>query len=370
MISCTDCIMNCSIEEFKIDKNGKCNFCQEWENEKNKFINFSERQISINLSEIKNKLLTLKNNQKYDCVIGLSGGVDSSFVVFQAWKLGLNPIVIHMDNGWNSKTSNYNINKILEKTNFDYKTLILNWNEFKELQISFLKAGVPDIELITDHAIFSFIIKFALEQKIKFIISGVNFATEHSTVPSWGWRKDDFNHIKKIHKIFGRKELVNFPKMYPFKKFYYEKVKKKIEVINILDLINYKSFQAKEILKKEFDWQDYGGKHHESFFTMFFQGYILPRKFKIDKRLLHFSCLIRNKELTRNEALELMKLTILDTQKEKQYINFFKKKLSLSDLEFEQIMKSKPRRHEDYDTNFFQNSVFRFLKKTIKKIIK
>tara|TARA_B100001173_G_scaffold312530_1_gene334413 strand:+ start:5571 stop:6680 length:1110 start_codon:yes stop_codon:yes gene_type:complete len=369
MFSCPVCIMNDSVKEFKMTKANICNFCDEWEKQKNSYINFTEDEIAQNLSKIKKKIFSIKNNSNYDCVIGLSGGTDSSFVVYQAWKLGLKPIIIHMDNGWNSKTSNHNISKILDKTNFDYKTLILDWEEFRNLQISFLKAGVPDIELITDHAIFAYIIDFAIKEEIKFILSGVNFATEHSTVNSWGWRKDDFNHIRKIHKKFGKKELKTFPKMYPFKKFYYEKIKKKINVINILDFINYNSSDAKQILKKEFNWECYGGKHQESFFTMFFQGYILPKKFKIDKRILHLSCMIRNKEITRERALEIISLPSISTQKISQYENFFKKKLQLSNEEFDKIMSDKPKHHSDYDIDIYDNLLFKLTKKVIKNLL-
>ena len=271
-----------------------------------------------------------------------------------------------MDNGWNSKISNQNISKILEKTGFDYKTLILNWNEFKDLQRSFLKAGVPDIEILTDHAIFAYILNFSLKNNIKFIISGVNFATEHSIIPSWGWRKDDFNHIKKIQKKFGTAEINTFPKMYPIKKFLYEKIFKKVKYINLLDYINYNSASAKKTLKEVFDWVDYGGKHHESFFTMFFQGYILPNKFKIDKRLLHLSCLIRNNELNRDEALNILELPYLETQKIKEYKNFFMKKLSISEVEFQEIMNSKPKKHSEYDIDFYNNFVIKYLAKLFK----
>lgn len=369
MISCPVCIMNDSIKEFKMTKTNICNFCAEWEKQKHLYTNFTQNKISQNLSNIKKKIVGSKNNKKYDCVIGLSGGTDSSFVVYHAWKLGLNPIIIHMDNGWNSKTSNHNINKILDRTGFDYKTLILDWEEFRDLQISFLKAGVPDIELITDHAIFAYIIDFAVKENIKFILSGVNFATEHSTINSWGWRKDDFNHIKKIHKIFGKHKLKTFPKMYPFKRFYYENIKKKINVINLLDFINYNSLEAKEILKKEFNWENYGGKHRESFFTMFFQGYILPEKFKIDKRILHLSCMIRNQEITRDKALEITALPPLESQNINQYVNFFKKKLQLSNDEFVKIMSEKPKRHSDYDIDIYNNWVFQLIKKTVKKLL-
>lgn len=359
--------MNETIEEFKLDESGMCNFCLEWNKKKSTYLNFTKEEENKNLENLKKKLLKVRKN--YDCIVGLSGGTDSSFVIYKLWKMGIKPLVIHMDNGWNSSISNLNISKILNKTQFDYETLILNWKEFKDLQTSFLRANVPDIELVTDHAIFAFIINYALKLKIKYIISGVNFATEHSVIPSWGWRKDDFSHIKKIHNIFGKIKLKTFPKMYPLKKFFYEKISKKIEIINLLDLMNYNTRTAKEILKKEFDWKDYGNKHHESFFTKFFQGYILPKKFNIDKRVLHLSCLIRNNEISRDDAMEQLKMPNLETQKINEYKNFFKKKLSLSDEEFMSIMTSKPKKHSDYSMDFYNNFFFKSISGLLKKIL-
>ena len=358
--------MNDTVKEFKLNNRGICNFCEEWENEKKNFIFEENYHLGPNLKKIKQKIQN--QNSIYDCVVGLSGGVDSSYVVYLLWKLKLNPIIIHMDNGWNSKISNSNISKILDKTKFDFKTLIINWREFKDLQRSFLFSGVPDIELATDHAIFAYILNFALDNNIKYIVSGVNFATEHSTIPSWGWRKDDFNHIASIHKIFGNVELKTFPKMTILKRFFYEKLIKKVQTINILDHINYSTKHAKEVLNKEFDFEDYGSKHQESFFTMFFQGYILPKKFKIDKRILHLSCLIRNKEISRNKALDILSLPNIDTQKLEEYKNYFKKKLSLSDEEFSLIMNSEPVSHYKYSNTFFESSAFFKIKKFIKKI--
>ena len=359
--------MNDTITEFNLDKSGKCNFCLDWEKKKLLYSNFTEKEENSNLESLKKKFKKSKND--YDCIVGLSGGTDSSFVIYKLWKMDINPLVIHMDNGWNSSISNLNISKMLNLTQFDYETLILNWKEFKDLQISFLKSDVPDIELVTDHAIFAYIINYALKKKIKYIISGVNFATEHSVIPSWGWRKDDFSHIKKIHKLFGTVKLKTFPKMYPLKKFFHEKITKKIEIINLLDLINYNTKDAKKILKEEFNWEDYGNKHHESFFTKFFQGYILPKKFNIDKRVLHLSCLIRNNEISRDEALEELKLPNLETQKISEYENFFKKKLSLSDDEFSQIMNAKPKKHSYYSIDIFNNLLFKKISSILKKIL-
>ena len=365
MKECKICIMNDTVEEFQLLKNDTCNFCYQFTKDKKKA--FTVEEIENNLNQIKEKI---KNNPKkkiYDCIIGLSGGTDSSYVVYLAWKMKLNPLIIHMDNGWNSKTSNQNINRILEKTNFDFETLVLEWNEFKDLQISFLKAGVPDIELITDHAIFSYILNYSLKNEIKYIISGVNFATEHGSIPSWGWRKDDYSHIKLIHKKFGKVKLETFPRMYPFKKFIFEKIFKKVNYINLLDYINYKSTEAKKVLKKEFDWEDYGGKHHESFFTKFFQGYILPKKFNIDKRLIHLSCLIRNNEISRETAKVNLSTPYIEKEKINMYKSFFLKKLALSDNEFEKIMNLKPNKHSDYSYDFNKNWLIKYLKKKLIK---
>ncbi len=367
---CKNCVMDETIEGFLLDENNICNFCNDWENRKNYYINFDDKQIHENLSNIKKEVKdhSFKSNSKYDCLVGLSGGKDSSFVVYNIWKMGLNPLIIHLDNGWGTLTSNSNISRILQKTNFDYKTLVLDWEEFKDLQLSFLKAGVPDIELPTDHAILAYVYNNALKENIKYIFSGINFATEHSTIPSWGWRKDDFNHIKKIHKTFGKEKLKSFPKIYPFKRFFYENISKKIKVINILDNINYNSHKASKILAEEFGWTPYEEKHHESFFTMFFQTYILPNKFKIDKRKLHYSCLIRNKEMERSEAINALSLPSYNTQNFNQNKNFFLKKLSLSDEEFNDIMNQRPKRHDHYSTNWTNNKIFQLFKKSIKKV--
>lgn len=369
IIKCKRCLMDSTIKEFKIVKDNICNYCDEWD-QKIKFYSYTNEEVKNNLESLKSQIQSSKINGSYDCVIGLSGGIDSSYLTYLAWILKLKPLIIHMDNGWNSKVSNSNISRILDKTGFDYKTLIVNWNEFKSLQISFLKSGVPDIELLTDHAIFSYLFKCAIENNIKYILSGVNFRTEHGTVGSWGWRKDDFNHIYKIDKKFQNTQLKTYPKMTILQKLIYTKILKKVKIIQPLDLINYNSTEAKKIIQKEFEWEDYGGKHYESFFTMFFQGYILPKKFNIDKRKLHYSCLIRNKEITLEQANNLIKLNPINLQNIRDYINFFKKKLSLSDYEYEQIINSAPKKHEDYDYDIYNNYIFKFLNNTIFKYIK
>jgi N-acetyl sugar amidotransferase len=361
---CKNCVLDSTVPNFFLDNQGFCNFCFDWKNKKNKFINKSDLDIDKEITKIINniKSYSKKNNSAYDCILGLSGGTDSSYVAYHLWKMGLKTLIIHLDNNWNTSVSNSNINKILEVTKFDYKTLILDWEEFKDLQLSFLKAGVPDIELVTDHAIFSYVQNFALRNRIKFIFSGVNFATEHSVVPEWGWRKDDFNHIKKIHNNYGKIKLTNYPKNYILKRFFFEKIIKKIEIVYFLNVINYNSTQAKEILKKEFNWIAYANKHEESFFTKFFQNYILPVKFKIDKRKIHYSCLIRNNELERKKALEMLQVPSYNYDQFDNEKKFFLKKLCLTEKEFSEIMKENPKKHSDFSWDWTNNKLIKLLK--------
>ena len=369
IIECSKCLMNSNIKEIFFNQDQICNFCLD---HKKFYKCFTELEINKNLQSLTNKISKKNIKSSYDCIVGLSGGCDSSYVIYLLYKMKLKPLIIHLDNGWNTSLAYSNIDKILEKTKFDYKTIILDWSEFRDLQRSFLKSGVPDIEILTDHAILASIIKVAKNENIKYIISGVNFATEHAVIPSWGWRKDDFFHIKSIQKKFGTLKIKNFPKMYPYTKFLNEKILKQIEFINILDFINYNTVEAKKDLKKEFDWNDYIYKHHESFFTMFFEKYILRKKFQIDKRILHFSNLIRNKEMTKHQAEILIKNEDLsnDNIKALNDIKYFKKKLILNDKEYEEIMNSTPNEHSNYSMDIYSGPLFNLIKKTLNFIFK
>ncbi|HEY9176035.1 MAG TPA: N-acetyl sugar amidotransferase [Flavipsychrobacter sp.] len=287
-------------------------------------------------------------NKPYDCIMGLSGGVDSTYVALLAKQHGLRPLAVHFDNGWNSELAVKNIENIVQKLGIDLHTYVINWDEFRDLQIAYLKASVIDIEAITDHAIFATLYRLAGEKDIKYILSGTNVQTENTLPKSWIHPKYDHVNIKAIHKKFGSVPLKTFPFMDAKVKRYYHSIKK-ITSVSVLNYVEYNKAKVKEAIQKELEWRDYGGKHYESIWTRFYQGYILPRKFKVDKRKAHLSDLIFSKQITKEEALAELAKPIYDEQVFKEDYEFVLKKLGLSREELEKIMDTPPVSHYAYD---------------------
>lgn len=361
---CTRCIMDTTDPDIIFDENGVCNHCHDFDQNIEQY-RFTKEEETNNLNSIKNKVKTLAKGSEYDCLIGLSGGVDSSYVAYLAWKLDLNPLVVHFDNGWNSDIAVSNIKKIVDKCGWELMTYVINWEEFKDLQRSFIKASVVDIEMLTDHAISATIFRLAKKYKIKSILRGVNFTTEHGMPGKWLWDKSDYTNIKDIHSKFGSVKIKSFPSMTKLQRLFFLKTTS-FEDVKILNEINYNKTEAMKTLEKEFDWQYYGGKHYESVFTKFYQAFILPTKFNIDKRKTHTSCQIRNEEVTRDEALEELKqplYTEFDLRNDKSYVL---KKLGFKDDEFDVIMQEKPKAHTFYKTD--KNRLYRQIYRMVKSI--
>lgn len=337
-----------SIGDSKIqfDEGGVCNYCKEFEKLKSALVvegNAARSMLEQKCQEIKFS----RTNKQYDCILGLSGGVDSSYLALIAKQQGLKPLCIHFDNGWNSELAVKNIENIVKKLGFDLTTFVINWEEFKDLQRAYLKAGVIDIEAITDHSIFASIYKLALKFKIKYILSGSNVVTEGILPVHWTHRKSDFINIIDIHRKFGTIPIKTFPLI--DKKTKSQIRKKSIETVELLNLLPFNKFKAKQILKEELDWQDYGGKHYESIFTKFYQAYILPTKFNVDKRKAHFSSLICSGQITKGEALIELELPLyleVDLKKDKDYVL---KKLGFSEAHFDQIMLKEPVSHDSFE---------------------
>lgn len=347
---CTRCVMDTSDKDITFNDEGVCSHCIESDKHMQRFI-YSAEQESDNLSKLKTTILSAKKG-KYDCLVGVSGGIDSSYVVYLAWKLGLNPLCVHFDNGWNSDIAVSNIHKLIEKCGFDLQTYVIDWNEFRDLQRSFFKAGVVDIEMLTDHAIAAIMFKLARKNGLKYILSGTNYATEHGLPNSWVWRKQDLKNIRHIHKLFGSiKNLKNYPTMNSFKFLLFKKLNLGFSFIEILNYINYSKNSAIETLMKEFDWQNYGGKHYESSFTKFYQAYYLPKKFGYDKRRVHLSAQIRNKEINRDQALSELLHPPVNESEFSNEMKYVLKKLGFSQEEFDQIMSEPPKQHLDYKSD-------------------
>lgn len=360
---CRRCIMDTTDSEIQFDEQGYCNYCRS-------YIKMAEdmRQTqAIREAELQQLVAAMKSrgrNNEYDCLVGVSGGVDSTYVAYYlVHKLGLRPLAVHLDNGWDSELAVSNIEKTLINLNIPLYTKVLDWEGFRDLQVAFLKASVANAEIPTDHAIIAALFQIAVEKKIPYIIRGSNFVTEWILPKSWGYSSDDWYHIKALHRRFGTKKLKDFPHYSSFSYWFYYYALRRIREIHILNYIPYDKFQAMRMLQNEFGWRPYGGKHYESIYTRFFQGYILPKKFNIDKRRAHLATLIMAGNITREKALaeiEQDPYADYNFEEEKAYVI---KKLNLSPDEFEQIMALPPKSSKDYPTSIFETFVMTKLAK-------
>jgi N-acetyl sugar amidotransferase len=318
------------------------------------FIKAKEKQVfngdlgKKKLEEIISQIKTKGKNKKYDCITGVSGGVDSSYVALKAKELGLRPLLVHFDNGWNSETASKNIENIIQRTGFDLYTLVVDWNEFRDLQRAYFKANVVDIEALTDHAIICTLYRLALEHNIDFIISGANIVTELTLPKHWVWAKLDGININSIHHKYGELKIKTFP-TYSALKFELIKKRKGIQTIPILDFMEYNKDRVKSEIQEKFGWKDYGGKHFESVFTRFYQGYILPIKFGIDKRKAHLSTLVFDGQLTKDEAIEQLKHPIYNPTLMVEDYEFVRKKIGFSESEFENYFYASRVEHSSFE---------------------
>jgi len=333
---CKRCVMDSTDPAIKFDNNGFCNYCSSYLEQDFSYHPSKEQQLQTILSEIKE----YGKDKKYDCLIGLSGGVDSSYVAYEVKRRGLRPLAIHLDNGWNSELAESNMRKCVEKLNIDLITYKVDWDEFKDIQKSFLKASIPGMEIPTDHALITILNRTAIENDIRYIINGSNNSSEYIMSPRWseGDGQRDGLLVKTIQKKFGTKRLKTFPRTTIWENFS-NKLKHKLVIVNILNYIDYSKEKGKALIEKELDWVYYGGKHYESIYTRFTQAYIQPEKFNIDKRKAHHSNLICAGEMTREEALsDLQKSAYPNPEMLEEDRQLFIKKLDMTEDEFVDMM--------------------------------
>lgn len=342
--------MDTSDPEITFDSDGICNHCHRYDEELPKRV-FHGQEGRQRLDKIINTIKSSGKGKEYDCIIGVSGGVDSTYVAYLTKKLGLRPLAVHFDNGWNSELAVSNIEKTLDKLEIDLYTYVIDWNEFKNLQISFLKASTPDGEVPTDHAINALLFREASKRGIKYIVNGMNFATESMSVPAWAYGHSDYKYIRSVHKQFGNSSLKRYPH-FTFGDLFWWTFIKRIQVVSILNYIEYKKEEVMDILQNELGWVYYGGKHYESVYTRFYQGYILPEKFNIDKRRGHLSDLIRSGQIPRDQAIEEMKKPGYPEKLLKQDKDFVMKKFNMGSETFEAMMKLPVKSYKDYPNQF------------------
>ncbi|HYC37551.1 MAG TPA: N-acetyl sugar amidotransferase [Usitatibacter sp.] len=348
---CTRTVMDNTDPDISFDAEGACNWWHEFH--ALRAARPEGEALHAILAEILAAIRDSGRGRRFDCILGLSGGVDSSYMAYLAKTWGLRPLIVHFDNGWNDELAVRNIELMVKKLGFELHTFVMNWPEFRDLQRAYFEASVLDLEIPTDHMIFGALHRTAHEQGIKYVLSGNNFATEWLLPRAWYYSKFDLENIKGIHRRFGKVPMKHLPRLGVWQRLYYQRVRL-IEDVKVLDLVAYRKLDAKRFLMEEFGWSDYGGKHYESVFTRFYQGYILPVKYGIDKRKAHLSNLVCNGEVTREAALAELALPPYEPARQQADKRYVAKKLGWSEAQFEEILALPPRRHEEFGTDAWQ----------------
>jgi N-acetyl sugar amidotransferase len=344
---CSRCVLDTRDDpDIVFDSAGVCNHCHDYARADHaEVLRGAEGEARV--AELVRGVRAEGAGKRYDCVVGVSGGTDSTYVAYLARQWGLRPLVVHFDNGWNSELAVMNIHNIVSRLGFDLHTYVVDWPEFRDIQLAYLRASVVDIEVVTDHGITGALLQTAAQHGIRTILLGCNVVTEAVLPARWIFNKTDHVNLRAIHRRYGTMPLHTYPLLSYWRKKYYHDVLG-IRAAPVLNWVPYVKAEAKELLARELGWRDYGGKHYESVWTRFYQGYILPRKFGIDKRKAHLSTLICSGQITRAEAEAELREPIYDPELLATDYVFVLKKLGLSEPEFEAIMRMPPRPHTDF----------------------
>lgn len=364
---CTRCIMDTSAPDISFDTEGHCNFCTEFlERSGALVLNVDREKQAQDLQALVAKIKREGKGKKYDCIVGVSGGVDSSWVLVKAVEFGLRPLAVHMDNGWNSELAQSNIENLVTALGVDLVTHVIDWEEYRKLMQAFFDSHVIDIELLYDNAMLAVNYQQAAKFGIRNILAGTNQATEGMRFPKgWNHLKFDRKNIVCIARRFGNVKLDTFPSIGVFGYIYHEHIKKR-RWISILDFIDFNKEATLSELEQKYKYRRYPYKHYESVFTRFYQGYILLEKFGVDKRRVHFSTLIAASQMNRDDALNNIHEIAYPSQKDLDAdIQYFLKKMSWTQQQLRDYLDAPTQRHSDFPSeealyNFFKNIYFKF----------
>ena len=351
---CINCVMDTTAPKLLFDEKGVCEYCNNYYD--NILPNWHPNKHGKELfAPILEKIKKKGKNNNHDCLIGISGGADSSYLVHLATeKLGLRPLVFHVDAGWNSQISTNNIARIIDGLGLDLYTEVIDWNEMMDLQLAFFKAQVPHLDAPQDHVFFASLYNFAVKNKIKYILTGGNYSTECVREPlDWIYHASDLRQLKDIHKRYGVVPLSSYPTADIFKHKIYYRYFKGLRIVKPLDYFPYNKDEAMMELKEKYDWIPYKHKHYESRFTRFFEGYWLPNKFGYDKRKTHFSSLILTKQMQREDALKELLEPAYSPDEMKKDFEFVAKKLGLNKNSLQKLMDGNNKTYKDYKNNMF-----------------
>lgn len=351
---CTKCVVDTSDPTITFNSEGVCVYCTNFEEQIKPNWNPNKEGMA-EIMPIIDKIKKDGKDKDHDCIIGLSGGLDSSFVTYVAKeKFGLRPLIFHCDAGWNSDLGISNIQNIVEGLDLDLVTEVVNWEEMKDLQRAFFKSQVPFVDQAQDLALFSAMYNFAVANGFKYVITGGNISTEvvRESI-DWTYFSTDMRHVRDIHQKFGERKLETFPTCDIFKyKFYYRFIKG-MRVIKLLDYYPYIKKDAIDELSTLFGWQPYQMKHYESRFTKFFESYWTPKKHGYDKRRVYFSSEILTGQMTREEALERLSSPELSEEEMQKDFSYVAKKLDWTEAELMEIFNAPNKSFRDYKNNYF-----------------
>lgn len=347
---CARCVMDTTDPMIRFNEQGICSHCHYFD-EIIKPNWWPNQQGELMLECMLEKVKSHGKGRRYDCIVGVSGGVDSSYLTTKIVERGLRPLMVHVDAGWNSELAVKNIEQLINKLRLDLITHVVNWEEMRDLQLAFLRSNVANQDVPQDHAFFAALYNFAVKENIKYVISGSNYATESLLPQAWGYDAMDVKHLEAIHRQFGTKPLKTFPRVSFFEFYIYYPRVLKMQVLAPLNYMPYRRSVAIETLERDYGWRYYGGKHYESRWTRFFQAHYLPVKFGYDKRKAHLSSLIVAGEITRNEALEELKVPLYDERELASDKLFVAKKLGVTVEELQALIDSPPRDYSEFPNN-------------------
>lgn len=348
---CARCVMDTTAADITFDENGVCNYCTEFLVRSGHIIHENLEDKEARLQELVERVKASGTGKPYDCIVGVSGGVDSSWTLVEVKRLGLRPLAVHMDNGWNSELAQNNIANLVRGLGVDLHTHVIDWDEYRELMQAFFDADVIDVELLYDNAMLAVNYQQAAKYGLKYILAGTNQATEGMRMPKeWNWFKYDKRNIKALARRHGMKGIDTFPAI-GTAGFIWQHFVRRVRWTSFLDFLPYNKFHALDELEKHYGYKRYPFKHYESIFTRFYQGYILPKKFGVDKRKLHLGTLVASGQMSRDEALKGLEGIPYASEADMQAdVDYFIKKMKWTTQQLEDYMLRPEILHSEYPT--------------------
>lgn len=346
---CSRCVMDTSDPTISFDTNGVCNHCIEFDTitRQNWFPN---AEGAARWAAIVEQIKVAGRGQDYDCILGLSGGVDSSYLAIKVHEWGLRPLVVHVDAGWNSELAVANIEALVNYCNYDLHTHVVDWEDMRDLHLAYLRAGISNQDVPQDHIFFASLYHFATKNKIRYILSGGNLATEGVFPKTWHGSAMDAINLKAIHSRYGERRLNSYKTISFFQYYIWYPFVRKMRTVRPLNYMPYDKAKALEELEKTVGYKPYARKHGESQFTKLFQNYYLPEKFGYDKRRPHLSSLIVSGQMTREEAMAKLAEPLYDADELEIDIAYFCKKLRITRGQFDELLKAPVHRHSEFPT--------------------